>query len=219
MTTTPSLRRLAAALAAAAALLLPAAAGAQTGNQTDNGFPLPIGGSGAIGGSYLGPGLRTENELFQRLRGDVRFRDTSIGCAVRGATEAYADSASRVDCGEAARLVNLVIGVGTEGRTSSLAAQLADAISRGADPRSEVGRAARALADALTNLFRRRGGCAADIYAYTEAEDWYEALRAYNRFVAVAPDSVLSPPSEELLVIHAALHRVVTAGVQAARAR
>lgn len=217
MTTTSTLRRrLAAALLGAAALLLPAAAGAQTGNQTDNGFPLPIGGSGPIGGSYLGPGLRTENELFVRLADRVGFRDAQAGCAVRAAAGEFRDSAA-APCGERARLVYLLLGARDGDRTSSLASQLADAISRGAPPESRTGRAARRLADALTNLFRERpgGGCGGD----DEAEDWYRALVAYNEFVTTAPDSVFAPPSDELLIVHDALQRVVTAALRESRDR
>jgi hypothetical protein len=212
------------ALLAAAAFALLAARPALAQFTTDNDFPLPIGGGGPFAGSFLGPGLRTENELFRRMGERVTFRTPRIGCAVRGAAEAYADSVRRVARTPAeARVDSLLFAAEGSDRTA-LAARVAAALARGADPASPAGEHARELADALAGLFQNRGGCTFDDPdgddeedEYPEAAQWYQAIKAYNDFITDAPDQVFAPPAPELLAIHDALQRVIYAALGAAR--
>ncbi|HEV7589100.1 MAG TPA: hypothetical protein VGO40_13380 [Longimicrobium sp.] len=197
-------------LAALAVLALAAApAGAQTGNQSDITGPV-ITGSGPAGGSFLGAGLRSENELFGRAADAVVFRNARIGCAVRGAEAAYRDSVAREPQTPAQRRVLDLLAVNADRPAADpVAAAVAAALAHGADPGSPLGMAARRLADALDGLMRDRGGCAQARQEYTEAPQWREAIDAFQHYVHDAPDSAFSPPAPELLAIHAALQRVV----------
>lgn len=196
-------RHLLALLAPAALLLAAAPARAQTGNQSDPGIPT-IGAAGA--GSYLGPGLRTENEMFALAGNTVVFRNAKTGCAVRNATQAYRDSVASAPRTPSQARVQQLLGA-IEGTPD--VAGVAAALAHGADPASPLGRAADALANALNGLFRDRGGCSDDRGAYGEAPQWQEAIRAFNDYVRTAPDSAFSPPAPELVAIHDALQSVV----------
>jgi len=191
-------------LAAAALLLAAAPIRAQTGNQTD----IPIGPIGAAaGGSYLGPGLRTVNELFARNGADdTVFRNAGLGCAVRTAERVYRDSVAPLPHTPAEAAVLTLLGIlpGTPDP-----AAVAAALSHGADPASPFGLSARALADALNGLMRVPEGCPDERGAYAEAPRWQEAIRAFNDFIRHAPDAAFSPPAPELVAIHAALQTVV----------
>jgi hypothetical protein len=182
-----------------------ATASAQGGNQSDISGPV-VTGSGAVGGSFLGAGLRSENEMFGRAGKEVVFRNARIGCAVRGAEAAYRDSAARQPQTPAQRRVFdlLAVNAGTPSADA-----VAAALAHGAAAGSPLGMAARRLADALNGLMRDRGGCAQARQEYTEAPQWREAIDAFQRYVADAPASAFSPPAPELLAIHAALQRVV----------
>ncbi len=202
MTRTILLRSLA---AAALAALAAAPARAQTGNQSDNSGPN-ITGSGATGGSFLGPGLRTENEMFARSGGQVVFRTPAVGCALRGAERAYRDSVNAATPTASEARVQTLLGV-RDGAADRDA--VANALAHGASPDSDLGRKAGALADALNGLMRDRGGCADTRQGYEEAPQWQEAIRAFNDYVHNAPDEAFTPPAPELVAIHAALQSVV----------
>ncbi|HSU13337.1 MAG TPA: hypothetical protein VLK66_04510 [Longimicrobium sp.] len=201
----PTLRRTSFVLAAAAAVLAAAPAAAQSGNNSDNSGFIPS-GSGAHSGSFLGPGLRTENEMFARNGDRVTFRNARTGCALRGAERAYRDSIAATTPTAAEARVQTLLGArdGT-GDADAVAAALA----HGAAPDSPLGRAARSLADALNGLMRDRGACGADRDSFDEAPQWQEAIRAFNDYIHNAPDSAFSPPAPELLAIHDALQSVV----------
>ncbi|HYH82831.1 MAG TPA: hypothetical protein VEX86_23765 [Longimicrobium sp.] len=191
-------------LAPAALLLAAVPARAQVGNQTD----IPVGPIGAAaGGSYLGPGLRVQNEMFARDGNDgVVFRNARTGCAVRTAERVFRDSVAIAPRTGAQTRVQTLLGIlpgapDPEGMAATLA--------HGADPASPFGRAARALADALNGLMRDRAGCPEDRDAYQEAAQWEAAITAFNHYVRIAPDAAFSPPPPELVAIHAALQSVV----------
>lgn len=189
----------------AAALLAAAPAAAQTGNQSDISGPN-VTGSGAPGGSFLGAGLRTENEMFGRAGDRVVFRTPAVGCALRGAERAWRDSVNATTPTVAEDRVQTLLGA----RTGSPDVDaIARALAHGSSPDSPLGRAANALANALNGLMRDRGGCSGDRQAYDEAPQWQEAIRAFNEYVHGAPDSAFSPPAPELIAIHEALQSVV----------
>jgi hypothetical protein len=203
-------------LAAAALLALAAspAAAQQVGN-TDASGPI-LTGSGSAGGSYLGAGLRSENELFGRLGDDVVFRNARIGCAVRGAVNAWRDSVARETHTPAEqRVFDLLIA--NEGSPGADA--VAAALARGADGGSPLGTLARRLANALGGLMKDRGGCAESRQEYTEAPQWQEAIEAFKAYVRDAPDSAFAPPAPELIAIHAALQSVVSGALRQRDAR
>jgi hypothetical protein len=193
-------------LAALAALALAAPVRAQVGNETDIGFPGPISGSGAFGGSFLGAGLRTVNELFAHTSDGVVFRTPRVGCALRGAEQAYRDSMANVAQTAAQQRVLelLAINAGTPAPDA-----VAAALARGAAPDSPLGRVAHTLAQALSGLMRNQGGCGASREEYPEAPQWEAAIAAYKQYIHDAPDAALSPPAPELLAIHDALQRVI----------
>jgi|GEM_PF-1659416 len=199
------------AAAALAAGALPAAA--QTGNQSD--IPItPI--SAAGGGSYLGPGLRTDNEMFTRTSGgNTFFRNAGIGCQVRTAEQAWRDSVAAAPRTPSEARVQILLGaIPGPPQVDAVAAALA----HGADPASPTGRAARALAEALDGLYVDRCGCVERREEYVEAKPWQEAIRAFNEYVRVAPESAFAPPAPELVAIHAALQRVIFAALHRPRA-
>jgi hypothetical protein len=197
-----------AVLAALALSSLPA--GAQTGNQSESSGPV-ITGSGPAGGSFLGAGLRSENEMFNRVGDAVVFRNARIGCGVRNAERAYRDSVAARPLTPAQRRVLDLLAI-TAGPPSVEA--VATALTHGADPASPLGVAAHRLAAALDGLMRERGGCTPARQDYAEAPQWQEAIAAFQDYVSNAPDSAFSPPAPELLAIHAALQRVVEGALQ-----
>jgi hypothetical protein len=201
----PTMRRTSCFLAAACAVLAAAPARAQSGNNSDNGGFIPA-GSGPQSGSFLGPGLRTENELFARRQGQVVFRNVRTACALRGAERAYRDSVAATTPTPSEARVQTLLGA-REG--SGDADAVAAALRHGAAPDSPVGKAARTLADALNGLLRDRGACGAERQDFDEAPQWQEAIRAFNDYVRTAPDEAFSPPAPELVAIHDALQSVV----------
>lgn len=187
-----------------AALVLAAVpARAQSGNQSD--IPPTIGG-GAGGGSFLGPGMRTENELFADLGRRTVFRSARLGCALRTAESAYGDSVRSTPRTPAELAVFTLLGV-LPGIADQTAVEVA--LAHGAAPGSEPGRAAARLAAALNGLMRPQCGCVEKRDEYVEAPQWKEALRAYNAYLRVAPDGFFAPPAPELIAIHTALQHVV----------
>lgn len=204
------LRALAAAALAAAAA---APARAQIGNQSDNSGPN-VTGSGPNGGSFLGAGIRTENEMFGRSGDRVVFRNPAVGCALRGAERAYRDSVANTTPTPSEQRVQTLLGAREGGGDADAVAR---ALAHGAAPDSPLGRQARALADAMNGLMRDRGGCADDRQAYDEAPQWQEAVRAFNDYVHHAPDEAFSPPAPELVAIHQALQSVVARTLSAPR--
>ena len=189
---------------AAAVLLAAAPARAQTGNQSDPGPPTV---SMAGEGSFLGPGLRTENEMFALARdADVVFRNASTGCALRTARRAFGDSVATAPRTAAQLRVQTLLGL-VEGAPDADA--VAAALAKGADPASPLGQASRALADALLGLMRTPCTCSDNRADYTEAPQWQKAIRAFNHYLRTAPDSAFAPPAPELLAIHDALQTVI----------
>ena len=203
-------------LAAGAVLALAAAPlAAQTGNQSEVTGPI-VTGSGPAGGSFLGAGLRSENEMFGRVGDQVVFRNARIGCAVRGAANAWRDSVAVLPHTPAEqRVFDLV----TANEGSPGADAVAAALARGSDGGSPLGMAARRLADAMGGLLRNRGGCSQSRQDYSEAPQWQEAIEAFKAYVHDAPDSAFSPPAPELIAIHAALQSVVANALRGADAR
>lgn len=206
-----------AALAALAAAAAPLAA--QTGNQTDVTGPI-LTGSGPSGGSFLGAGLRSENEMFGRVGNQVVFRNARIGCAVRGAANAWRDSVQALQRSPAEqRVLDLVTASEGSPALASLGPSITAALTHGGDAGSPFGLAARRLADAMGGLLRNRGGCTQSRQDYGEAPQWQEAIEAFKAFVHDAPDSAFTPPAPELIAIHAALQSVVANALSRADAR
>jgi hypothetical protein len=203
-------------LMALAALAVAGSGQAQVGNQTDIGFPGPITGSGALGGSYLGAGLRTMNELFARVGDQVVFRTPRLGCALRGAERAYRDSMATVAQTAAQRRVLELLAVNA-GTPSADA--VARALAPHADPASPLGQAAHALANALDGLMKDQGGCGDARADYAEAGQWQQAIEAFQQFIHDAPVEVFAPPAPELIAIHDALQRVIGATLSDRAAR
>jgi hypothetical protein len=199
------MRRSTFVLAAAAAIAAAAPARAQIGNQSDTSGPIPT-GSGPAGGSFLGPGLRTENEMFARTGNQVTFRNARTGCALRTAERSYRDSVAAVTPTPSEMRVQTLLGA-RDGAADPNA--VATALAHGASPDSPLGRAAQSLANALNGLMRDRGGCADTREAYDEAPQWQDAVRAFNDYLRTAPDDAFSPPAPELVAIHDALQSVV----------
>jgi hypothetical protein len=199
------------AAAALAAGARPAAA--QTGNQSD--IPItPI--SAAGGGSYLGPGLRTDNEMFTRTSGgNTFFRSAAMGCVLRTAEQVWRDSVAAAPRTPSERRVQILLGA-LPG--PSQVDSVALALAHGADPASTTGRASRALAESLDGLLRDRCGCLERREDYVEAKPWQDAIRAFNDYVRIAPESAFAPPAPELVAIHAALQRVIFAALHRTRA-
>jgi hypothetical protein len=185
----------------AAMLLLPALAVAQAGNQSDIGFPNTT-GSGASGGSFAGPGLRTVSDLFSREGQGTRFRSSGIGCAVRTRARAYADSVAAVPRPVRIAAVDALLAGSPSADPAAVAAALA-----GRAPRARE--EARRLADALRGLYAPPSGCPDRTRDYPEAGRWEEAFRAYRAFMRVLPDEALAPPAPELLAVHDALREVL----------
>ncbi len=186
---------------AAAVFLLPVRAAAQSGNQSDIAFPNTT-GSGAAGGSFAGPGLRSVNALFASDALGTRFRSAGVGCTVRTAARMYADSVAAAPRGAGSPAV-LALLLGTP---SADAAAVASALSRGA-PRAQE--EARRLSDALHGLYAPPAGCPDDAGEFPEAGRWREAIRAYHALLRALPDAVLAPPPAELLTVHDALQGVL----------
>lgn len=202
-------------LAVTAAVLLAAApARAQIGNQSDVGPPvISMGGEG----SFLGPGLRTENEMFARINdADVVFRNAATGCAVRTARRLFGDSVATAPRTAAQLRVQTLLGL-VQGTPETGA--VATALAKGADPASPFGQSARALANSLLGLMATPCICSDDRDDYTEAPKWQEAIRAFNHYVRTAPDSAFSPPAPELVAIHDALQTVIWRTLSADRRR
>jgi hypothetical protein len=198
-----ALLRACAALSLLAAVAAPARA--QIGNQSDNSGPN-VTGSGANGGSFLGAGLRFENELFARAAERVVFRNARVACALRGAERAYRDSVAAVTPTPSELRVQTLLGA-RDGTAD--ADGVAQALAHGAAPDSPLGRAAHDLANSLNGLMRDRGACADDRDGFEEAGQWQDAIHAFNRYVREAPDEAFAPPAPELVAIHDALQRVV----------
>jgi hypothetical protein len=199
-----SLIRFAAPALALAALLAAPPAGAQTGNQTDIPPPAPPGG---LGGSYLGPGPRFENEFLVRDGQRVLFRRASAGCVVRRTAQRWYDSTAHVRRTGAEYRVETLMTRASGGDAEVEA--LARILRAGAGPESPTGRAARELAESIDGLLLWRCECPPRREDYTEAEQWDRAIRAYSAYLAVAPDAVFSPPSPELRAVHDALSGVI----------
>lgn len=195
----------------AAALLAASPAAAQTGNQSDVSGPN-VTGSGGAGGSYLGAGLRTENELFSRAGERVVFRTPALGCTLRGSELAYRDSVLARTPSQAEARVQTLLGL-REGTPD--VDGVARVLAHGSAPDSPLGRMSRRLADALNGLMRDRCGCATGRDGYDEAPQWQDAIRAFNEYVHDAPDQAFSPPAPELVAIHEALQSVVLATLRA----
>lgn len=205
-------------LAAAALLALAAspAAAQQVGN-TDASGPI-LTGSGPSGGSYLGAGLRSENEMFGRLGDDVVFRNARIGCAVRTAVDRWRDSVAPLPRTPAGQRVFALL-IANEGMAGPEVEAVAAALARGADPASPLGVMSRRLALALAGLMRDRGGCPESRRDYPEAPQWQEAIAAFKAYVRDAPDSAFAPPAPEIIAIHAALQSAVTGALSQRDAR
>ena len=187
-----------ASLAALASLAFAASpARAQHGNQSDH------------SGHYItGPwGMRSVNELFSRSGRGVVFRTARIGCAVRGAEQAYRDSVAPLPHTPAEQRVFDLLAVSAG---SPPVDAVAAALAHGEGAGSPLGMAARRLADALNGLMRDRGACSDSREEYPEAPQWEEAIDAFQDYVRNAPDSAFSPPAPELVAIHAALQSVIT---------
>jgi hypothetical protein len=197
-------------LAALAMLALSHPVRAQTGNQSDNSGPN-VTGSGPMGGSFLGAGLRSENEMFGRYADDVVFRNARIGCAMRTAERMYVDSIEKMPRTPAElRVLALldVAGARAAGDASPVDA-VTLALAHGQAPGSPLGVAARRLAVALDGLMRQREGCPDSRAGYEEAPQWQEAIRAFKAYVHDTPDLAFSPPAPEIVAIHAAMQSVV----------
>jgi hypothetical protein len=190
----------------AAALALSAApARAQLGNLSDpSGFNNT--GSGPIGGSFQGAGMRLENEMFARVGDRVVFRNAKLACSVRNAERDYRDALAARPLSPAQEQVYALMGARPGGGGEGT---VAAALARGGGDASPFGQAARTLAHALDGLMKDLGGCSDSRTAYTEAGQWQDAIHAFNDYVRTAPDAALSPPSPELMAIHDALQRVV----------
>ena len=154
----------------AAVVVATTPARAQIGNQSDPGPPV-ISTAGA--GSYLGPGLRTQNDMFVGSGDEILFRNAAIGCAVRNAERAFGDSVVTAPRTAAQLRVQTLLGL-VEGAPDAPA--VAAALAKGADPASPLGQASRSLADALAGLMRNRCACADNRDQYTEAPQWREAI-------------------------------------------
>jgi hypothetical protein len=194
-------------LLALGSLLLPLAASAQIGNSTDPGFPGPITGGGANSGSFLGAGLRTENELFKRIGDRVVFRTAKLGCALRGAEQSYRDSVAGAPHSPSQQRVLDLLAV-TPGTPPTDA--VAAALAHGAAPGTALATAARTLADAMTGLMQDRGGCGSGEQDFPEAEQWQRAIDAFKAYVHDAPDAAFAPPAPELVALHDAILYVVS---------
>ena len=151
-------------------------------------------------------GMRSVNEMFSQRGNDVVFRNSRIGCALRGAERAYRDSVATQPQTPAERRVLELLAIDAG---SPPVDAVAAALAHGADPGSPLGQAARRLADALNGLMRDRGGCSDSRQEYPEAPQWDAAIDAFQDYVKDAPDSAFSPPAPELLAIHQALQSVV----------
>jgi hypothetical protein len=197
-------------LAALALLALSHPARAQTGNQSDNSGPN-VTGSGPMGGSFLGAGLRSENEMFGRYADDVVFRNARIGCALRTAERQYVDSIAGNPRTQADVRVLTLLGIldASAAGGASPADAVAAALAHGQAPESPLGLAARRLAVALDGLMRERDGCPDVRAGYREAPQWQEAIRAFKAYVHDTPDLAFAPPAPEILAIHAAVQSVV----------
>jgi hypothetical protein len=198
-----------AALAALASLALSAApARAQHANH-GHGQHSDVGGHHVT--SLLGASLRTVNEMFSRSGDAVVFRSARIGCAVRGAEQAFRDSvAGQPQTPEQRRVFELLaVDAGTPAPDA-----VAAALAHGAAPDSPLGMAAKGLADALSGLMRDRGACSQERAEYPEAPQWQQAIDAFENYVRHAPDSAFSPPAAELLAIHQALESVIAGALR-----
>jgi hypothetical protein len=161
-------------------------------------------------------GMRSVNEMFSRSGDAVVFRSARIGCAVRGAEQAFRDSvAGQPQTPEQRRVFDLLAVDSGPPAPDAVAAALA----HGAAPDSPLGMAAKRLADALSGLMRDRGACSQERAEYPEAPQWRQAIDAFEDYVRHAPDSAFSPPAAELLAIHQALQSVIEGALRRPDAR
>lgn len=75
---------------------------------------------------------------------------------------------------------------------------------------------AEALVRALEGILVQRPPYLDERQRYVDGDRWQEAIRAYQAFIASAPDAVMDSPPAELAVIGLILDRVVEAGLRAA---
>lgn len=85
---------------------------------------------------------------------------------------------------------------------------------RGDQPGTD-GDAAWLLVAALAGLGADRPGFVDTRQRYIDGARWETALRAYQHYLATAPDAVMDPPSAEMVSIAIILDRVVDAGLAA----
>jgi hypothetical protein len=207
----------------AAAVLAAAPVHAQEVATSDPTGPI-VTGSGIAGYPVL-PVRDLEGALFRRMgEGRTAFRTKPVADAVlaeaadaqRAACagtlqrpESWPDSLpldtvpQRVVCGLLARP-----GMDTE------EARLVLCALRGGQPGTE-GDAAWLLVAALAGLGAERPGFVDERQRYTDGARWEAALRAYQHYLATAPDAVMDPPSGEMVAIAIILDRVVDAGLAA----
>ncbi|HEX2211011.1 MAG TPA: hypothetical protein VHG93_25230, partial [Longimicrobium sp.] len=86
---------------------------------------------------------------------------------------------------------------------------------RGCVPGTD-GDAAYTLVAALAGLAADQPGYVDNRQRYRDGARWEAALRAYQAYLAAAPDALMDPPPAELLAIAAILDRAVDAGLRAA---
>lgn len=86
---------------------------------------------------------------------------------------------------------------------------------RGCVPGTD-GDAAYVLVQALAGLAAENPGYLDERQRYRDGARWEAALRAYQAYLAAAPDALMDPPPAELLAIAAILDAAVDAGLRAA---
>ena len=202
--------------AALLALALALPAGAQSGN-----------GSDATGPNVTGsvPDTHMTNSMFADLPTRTEFRNRDLACRLRQAEDAQHDSlqslfaqadrdpslAARDPALAAKRQVEALLygpGAGDGQALGPAATAVADALARRRGG-GFVDQAGRTLARLLDGLMRNRGGCSQRRSDYDEAEQWKDAIRAFNDYVRSAPDEVFAREPGELTAIHDALLRVI----------
>ncbi|WP_420125051.1 hypothetical protein [Longimicrobium sp.] len=208
----------------AAAVLASAPLRAQDGVPTSDPTGPIVTGSGIAGYPVL-PVRDLEGALFRDMSdGRTAFRTSPVAGAVLG----EAAEAQRAACaGTLQRPAawpdslpldtvpqRVVCGLLARPGMDSEEARLVLCALRGGQPGTD-GDAAWLLVAALAGLGAERPGFVDQRQRYIDGARWENALRAYQLYLATAPDAVMDPPSAEMVSIAIILDRVVDAGLAA----
>jgi hypothetical protein len=181
-------------------------------------------GSGIAGYPVI-PVRDLEDALFRRMgAGRTAFRTAPVADAVlaeaaEAQREACAGTLQRPEAWPDGLPLDtvpqrVVCGLLAKSGMDTEEARLVLCALRGGQPGAD-GDAAWMLVAALAGLGGDRPAFVDQRQRYIDGARWENALRAYQLYLATAPDAVMDPPSAEMVSIAVILDRVVDAGLAA----